>query len=360
MGRSHDQVLQRVYYKRTGGIWGVRLTQRSFLPWNRENSKPELLWILLSFRLYSTVLIPTANSSAKVQVSVVQVNIHNCAPTQVHFLEEMFLHPPDAKGVVSVQTPLGFAVMLEPSVVDRHLTLIPIPDGQYDVHRSDILNYCTLQRLGCVLQEEQVATTTHNPLIETGGVDEDFPRFDHSSELEQPLVSTINLEAMTEAVSSSHQTLSTMYDIPNQSSGSLSYVMKVLIALLQNLDFLSTLPDFDGAYNDVIKTAVLHFQENHNTQGFPRLPQTGHLCPNTLGALKKTLSKLMESLHRLGFWFTGDPFSPRPVEQDRLRRFIVSCQESLFVSVRVYGTLGQKTRDEIDSCVKGLATHWGS
>ena len=302
--------------------------------------------------------MPTTDPTARVQVSVVQVCCQHCTPAQLQLLENTFLHPQGISGLTSVMTSLGIGVSLEPSSVDQPLTVISIPDGQFDLHRSDVMNYCTLERLGCI--RELTGSDVSTGLAEV-------LRVRKSSQAEVELAgesshwSIVRLETLRQTLTESFQAFSTLFEVKAETtSASLRKFMEVLTFLLQILGYLSTLPEFDFTYCELIRNAVLRFQQDHNAPGSDKLPETGDLGTSTWLSLRRLLTQQLEGLHRLGFWFTGDPFSPRPAEQERLRCFVDSCQRSLGVEVVCPGTMGRKTREEIESCVRGLTSDWQS
>ena len=330
---------------------------------------------MLYLRFFNTVLIPSNSPSDKVQVSVVRINRKNTSASQLEYLTNIFLHPSEVHGLVSVNTPLGNVVVLNPTAVERSLTLIPIPSGRYDQVDEDIKWYCTLERLSSV-QPQQLEITTavagNTELLSDYEFTAKSNILDPNNESTLPSadlqrsssnVQVVSMSFVLDAAQQKDKLVQSVY-YNNDSRHTVTNLITTLVYLLHMLGNLSPLIDSSGPYfSNVLLFAVRKFQLDHNAalsngnrdnEHGHTLPTSGHLTPATLRAMENLLRTQIENLERLGFDYKGKLVSTSEKEQAKLSKFIRHCQDSMAINVHMKGMLDSQTREEIDRLVADL------
>lgn len=329
------------------------------------------------FRFYRTVLLPSSNPQAKVQVTVVRVNKAIVSSSQMEYLNSVFIEPSKLHGLASIKTSFGRAIVLDPSSMERNLTLIPIPSGQYDLVKDDIKWYCTLGRLSClqptrydqhrnslleiqmvpelntkegknvvdtpVALDDEVQTSasvfTNSELNTTTGSTDSLAQ---TSNLEN--LQFLSIEFVSNAAAQKQQLVQSVYSEDGQSPNQL---ITTVIHLLLTLGYLNPLVEtFAPFYSNVLLLAVRHFQNDYNetSERSHTLPTNGHLTPMTIRALKDLVRMGMDNLRRLGFHYNASANLSSKKDQTKMSKFIGQCQDSLAIDVHIKGALDSQTR----------------
>ena len=210
--------------------------------------------------------MPSSDKSKKVKVSVVKVRPENTSFAQIEMLEQVFMCSANENGLLCIRTNYGIAVTLNVDHVRDQLTLIPIPDGEYDSFEDTVTNFATLDKLAC----------DYNPP----------PR---NAPAEIVLMTTV-----IETIQRMEDIVSNTYGIANSPHGAVRNLIGALVTALRQLSYLSSLFDTPEVYSALIQSAVQKFQTDYNRKcqsSISRLPCNGLLCPNTWEALQNSLGK---------------------------------------------------------------------
>lgn len=227
-------------------------------------------WHLDPTRFYRTVIVPSLDASTKVKVSVVKVRPENTSFSQLEMLEQVFMCPGDENGLSCTRTNNGIAVTLHVDHVRDQLTLIPIPDGNYDVFEDTVTNFATLDKLAC-----------------------DYNPPSRNAPAEIVLMTTVmeTMQKMEDIVSST-------YSIPKAPDGAVRNLIGALVTDLRQMNYLSSLFDTPEVYSALIQSAVQKFQTDYNRNcqsSTSRLPSNGLLCPSTWAALQNSIGKVTKT-----------------------------------------------------------------
>ncbi|EDO32657.1 predicted protein [Nematostella vectensis] len=314
-------------------------------------------WQLDQTRFRTAILIPSAESTAKVSISTVRLNTRTLSPIQLKTLEESFLHPQGLDGLSCISTPCGQALVLDPNNVNRRVTLIRIPDGKYDDYEEDIKWYCTLERLSC-LCSTLTEHRSYNPSSSVECFEGEVSRTASSNSNEHCVVDP---DIVSKAAKRRDDLVTEYYGGRcgiEMRQWTISSFMVVLVTLLRNLGYLSPLLDITKPfYSNLVLLSVHRFQMDHNellnkeSSRNQALSTSGYLCPGTWDGLIDLMNTQLSKLKRLGFEYDGNPFASDNREQANFRRFVRHCQESLAIEMHNRGTLERHTRDEIDRLI---------
>ena len=143
-------------------------------------------------------------------------------------LEQVYLCPENENGLSCTRTDYGLAIKINVDHVKDPLTLIPIPDGEYDSFEEVVTNFATLDKLDC----------DYNP-----------PSRNSPAEVVEMTTVLETLEKMNDVVSS-------IYSIPKSPSGEIQGLVSTLVTVLQRLKYLSSLCDVPEVYSDMVQMAV--------------------------------------------------------------------------------------------------------
>ena len=180
-------------------------------------------------------------------------------------LEREFLCPENKNGLLCVYTVFGVAVTLEVDHVGDPITLIPIPDGQYDSHEELITRFSTLDKLPC----------DYNPPARNAPAD------------------IIEMATVLETLQKMDDAVLVTYGVPKSQNGGVQDLVKALVVALRRLGCLSSLFDTPEIYSELVQMAVQKFQTEYNADcemGTPQLPTDGLLCPKTWKAMQGRLA----------------------------------------------------------------------
>lgn len=353
-------------------------------------------------RFYRTVLLPSSNPQAKVQVSVVRINTDVVSSTQIECLNNVFIEPSESHGLISKKTSLGRAMVLDPTTLERNLTFIHIPCGQYDKVKEDIKWYCTLGRLSCIqparydqhrnslLEIQMIPELTANATNNEANATEEESRKcgneiaregakeeviananeDSSKEVnidlnasnlsidslksEQEHLQVLSMEFITKAADQKQKLVQGVY---TKDANSPSQLITTVTNLLLTLGYLNPLLEtFAPFYCNILLLAVRHFQIDYNeaSEKAHNLPTSGHLTPMTLHSMKDLVKIGLDHLQRLGFEYNGPISLTNKKDQNKLAKFISQCQNSLAIEVHMTGTLDSQTREEIRRLVADM------
>ena len=217
-------------------------------------------------RFYRTVVVPTADKTKKVKVSVVKLKPENISLAQIEMLEQEFLCSGDKNGLLCSHTIYGVTVTLNVDHVRDLITLIPIPDGQYDTYEEVVTRFSSLDKLAC----------NYNPPPRKSPAD------------------VVDMTTVLETLRKMDDVVSIVYNVPKSPTGGIQELVSALVATLQRVGYLSSLIEPPGIYSDLIQMAVQKFQTDYNTNcesAAPLLPSDGLLCPNTWKLLQSRLAK---------------------------------------------------------------------
>ena len=181
-------------------------------------------------------------------------------------LEQVFLCLQNKNGLLCTHTVYGIAVTLNVDHVKDPLTLLPIPDGQYDSHEDLVTRFSTLDKLVC----------GYNP-----------PPRNSPAEI-------VEMTTVLETLQKMDNVVMETYSVPKTPNSGIQGLVNALIAALRRLGYLSSLFDTPGIYSELIQIAVQKFQTDYNTNcenATPQLPCNGLLCPNTWQAIQNKLVK---------------------------------------------------------------------
>ena len=181
-------------------------------------------------------------------------------------LEQEFLCPENKNGMLCTYTVFGIAVTLEVDHVRDPITLIPIPDGQYDSYEELVTHYSALDKLA----------------------------FDYKPPARNAPADIIEMTTVLETMQKMDDVILVTYGVPKSQNGGVQDLVKALIVALRRLGFLSSLFDTPEIYSELVQMAVQKFQTEYNTEcemRTPHLPTDGLLCPNTWKAMQGSLAK---------------------------------------------------------------------
>lgn len=323
-------------------------------------------------RLYTTILVPVKDPDARVKVTVVKVLPRaRGRTTQIALLEKSFLTPQlSHPGLSCTQTPLGLAVTADLKNVFETLTLIHLPNGDYDEFAHLIYRYCGLERLcltgdkGCLSREYHVQGNVLVTAVEVEAatpVDIDTQSgckqkiAEPELQLTEKLFSYLSLDWIQREVEKGVQRLCSSYGISKHRQNALECLISSTSTLLQDLGYFSILSETDGIYTDLLMKAVQCFQKDYNSrlvstsENHRRLAENGCVTAQTWKALQNSLNRVVAKLHHLGFVYSGDALSRDPAEHQRFRQFVSDCQAALNITVVCQGTIGKTTLAEIDA-----------
>ena len=208
--------------------------------------------------------MPTSDKNKKVKVSVVKIRPENTSLAQIEMLEQVFMCPGNENGLSCTRTNYGIAMTLNVDHVKDQLTLIPIPDGQYDSFEDTVTNFATLDKLAC----------DYNP-----------PPRNAPAEI-------VQMETVFETLQKMDDVISSAYSIPSSPNGAVRDLICALVTTLRRIRYLSSLFDTPEVYSELIETAVQKFQTDYNENcqsGASQLPSHGLLCPRTWAALQSSV-----------------------------------------------------------------------
>lgn len=217
------------------------------------------------FRFYRTVLVHSSDKTKKVKVSVVKLKSDSISLAQIEMLEQEFHCSGNKNGLLCTHTEHGIAVILNVDHVRDPVTLIPIPDGQYDSYEELVTNFSTLDKLMC----------DYNP-----------PTRNSPAEV-------IEMSTVLETLQRVDDIVSVSYGFSKSPNGVVQDLVKALIVALRKLGYLTSLFDTPELYSELVQMAVQRFQTEYNAHGAvstPQLPNNGLLCPNTWKALQDRLA----------------------------------------------------------------------
>ena len=181
-------------------------------------------------------------------------------------LEQEFLCPGNKNGLLCNHTACGITVTLNVDHVRDAITLIQIPDGEYDTYEHLVTSFCSLDKLAC----------GYTPP----------PRNSPAVIVDMSTVSE-TLERMDDIVSKS-------YSVPKSRGGGIQDLINALIVTLKRLGYLSSLIESPLVYSELIQMAVQKFQIDYNSNcklAVPLLPSDGLLCLDTWKLLQRRLPR---------------------------------------------------------------------
>ena len=208
----------------------------------------------------------SSDKTKQVKVSVVKLKLENISLSQIEMLEQEFLCPENKNGMLCAYTVFGIAVTLEVDHVRDPITLIPIPDGQYDSYEELVTCFSTLDKLAC----------------------------DYKPPARNAPADIIEMATVLETMQKMDDVVLVTYGVPKSQNGGVQDLVKALIFELRRLGCLSSLFDTPEIYSELVQMAVQKFQTEYNTHcemGTPQLPADGLLCPNTWNAMQGSLAK---------------------------------------------------------------------
>lgn len=181
-------------------------------------------------------------------------------------LEQVFLCPGNRNGLLCAHTIYGIAVTLNVDHVGEPITLIPIPDGQYDSCDKLVASFSTLDKVAC----------------------------DYKPPPRNSPADIVEMTTVLETLQTVNDVVLVKYDIPKSPNGGIEDLVNALIVALKRLGYLSSLLDTPGVYSEVVQMAVQRFQADYNTNcetTTPLLPSNGLLCPDTWKALQDRVAR---------------------------------------------------------------------
>lgn len=186
-------------------------------------------------------------------------------------LEQVYLCPENENGLSCTRTNYGLAITINVDHVKDPLTLIPIPEGEYDSLEESVTSFATLDKLAC----------DYNP-----------PSRNSPAEVVEMITVSETLEKINDVISST-------YNIPKSPSGGIQGLVSALVTVLQRLKYLSSLCNVPEVYSDIVQMAVRKFQTDYNAScqsSASLLPSDGLLCRNTWIALQGRLGNLPKTI----------------------------------------------------------------
>lgn len=181
-------------------------------------------------------------------------------------LEQEFLCPGNKNGLLCNHTVFGITVTLNVDHVRDAITLIQIPDGEYDAYEQLVTSFCSLDKLAC----GYVPPPRYSPAV------------------------IVDMSTVSETLKRMDDIVSKSYSVLKSRDGGIQALINTLIVTLKRLGYLSSLIESPQVYSDLIQMAVQKFQIDYNSNSklpVPSLPSDGLLCPDTWKLLQRRLAR---------------------------------------------------------------------
>lgn len=185
---------------------------------------------------------------------------------QIEMLEQEFLCPGNKNGLLCNHTACGITVTLNVDHVRDAITLIQIPDGEYDTYEHLVTSFCSLDKLAC----GYTPAPRNSPAV------------------------IVDMSTVSETLERMDDIVSKTYSVPKSHGGGIQDLINALIVTLKRLGYLSSLIESPLVYSELIQMAVQKFQIDYNSNcklAVPLLPSDGLLCPDTWKLLQRRLPR---------------------------------------------------------------------